>query len=148
MGDETELEIAPFGRLRYGREYGVEYWRGAIALSSFEQAFALTVRAGRSGPSPRQVAAMTRLAASAVAIHRQATGPMAELHRRSGLCSLAGEDAVWSVLRPEEIEVSDERYLGDGRIAVLLIFVSTLEPGFAPAIETADGEFRHVLSGS
>lgn len=76
---------------------------------------------------------------------------MAELHRQSGLCSPAmdaGDDEVWSLLRPEEIEVSDDRYFRDGRIAIALIFGSTLEPDFAPAIETANGDFRQVLSGT
>lgn len=44
--------------------------------------------------------------------------------------------------------MSDNRYYRDGRIAVLLIFGSKLEPDFAPAIETANGDFKQVVSGS
>lgn len=37
---------------------------------------------------------------------------------------------------------------GDGRIAVLIAFQSLQEPGFAPTIETANGCFEEVLSGT
>ena len=147
MAEETAVDVAPFGRL----QYGAEYWRGSTTLSSFEQPFALIVRAGRIGPSPQQIAAMTSLMTNAAAIKRQATEPMAELHRESGLPFPemdAGNDKVWSILQPEEIEVSDDFYYRDGRIAALLIFGSKLEPDFAPAIETANGDFKQILSGS
>ncbi|WP_046666637.1 hypothetical protein [Neorhizobium galegae] len=76
---------------------------------------------------------------------------MAALNREAGLPVSDGEAEgtdVWSILQPEEIEVSDESYYGDGRIFVALIFGSMLEPDFAPAIETADGSFVRVLHGT
>ena len=58
---------------------------------------------------------------------------------------MSGE-RIWSYLEPEQIEVSNARYYGDGRIAILLIFNSTRNMDFSPAIETTDGRFRQVLS--
>ncbi|WP_105436557.1 hypothetical protein [Neorhizobium tomejilense] len=151
MPDATEIDRAPFGHLRYGKEYGAEYWRGSIKLPGFEKVFSLIVRAGRGGPSQRQAAAMIAIVANASHLRQQATPAMAELHREAGLPVSDGEAEgkdVWSTLQPEEIEVSDESYYGDGRIFVGIIFGSTLEPDFAPAIETADGSFVQVLPGT
>ena len=145
------MDHAPFGGLSYGCEHGVEYWRGSVVLSPFDRPFLLIVRAGRAGPSPRQVAAMTRLLANAVALRREASGPMAELHRENGFflsVSGAAEDRVWEHLQSGEIDVSDDTYYRDGSIAILLIFDSKLDPSFAPAIETADGVFQQALTGT
>jgi len=67
---------------------------------------------------------------------------MADLHQARVLLLDNGrrDGKVWSVLQPQEIDMSAA--IGDGRIAVLLIFGSKLEPEFAPAIETADGPRR------
>lgn len=145
------MDYAPFGRLRYGCEHGVEYWRGSIALPSFELPFLLIVRASQAGPSRRQTAAMTDLLVNAVAVKREATGPMADLHRKNSQTLTAADSSdadVWEHLQPAEIDVSDDAYFGDGRIAILLIFGSKLEPSFAPAIETADGAFQQALTGT
>ena len=151
MTNVTEINHSPFGHLRYGKEYGVEYWRGSITLSCFEQPFALIVRAGRGGPSQQQAAALTAVVKSASMIQQQATTPMVKAHREAGISfetRNTGNGDVWSILQPEEIEVSDESYYRDGRIFVALIFGSTQEPSFAPAIETVDGIFVRVLSGT
>jgi hypothetical protein len=76
---------------------------------------------------------------------------MTALHRSSRL--LPDEQHVpasdiWRLLQPEQIEVSSTSYYGDGKIAILMIFGSTLVRDFAPAIETADGQFVQVLSGT
>lgn len=148
MTNVMDIDHAPFGRLQYGKEYGAEYWRGSVTLPGFVQPFSLTVRAGRSGPSVRQTAAMIAVEADASLLLEQATQPMIELHREAGLPSPGGDKNVWSILQPEEIEVSDETYYQDGRIFLALIFSSTVEPDFAPAIETADGRFLQVVSGT
>ena len=150
MTDVADIDRTPFGRLRYGKEYGAEFWLGGVTLPGFDQPFSIVVRAGRSGPSERQTAAMTAVAANASLLRQQATQPMAELHREAPLpFSEEAEDSeVWAILQPGEIEVSDESYYRDGRIFVGLIFYSTVEPDFAPAIETADGHFVQVLSGT
>ncbi|WP_454818914.1 hypothetical protein [Labrys neptuniae] len=148
MTDVADIDRAPFGRLRYGKQYGAEHWRGNVSLPGFGEPFSIIVRAGRSGPSERQTAAMFAVVANASSLRQQATQPMAELHREAGLPFSGGDKNVWSILQPEEIEVSDESYYRDGRIFVALIFGSTLEPDFAPAIETADGHFVRTLSGT
>jgi hypothetical protein len=151
MSEAKEIDCVPFGSLRYGKEYGAEYWLGGITLPGFEKDFSLIVRAGRDGPSQRQAAAMTAVLANASMLRQQATSAMAELHRDIGLPfangTTEGKD-VWSSLNPEQIDVSDESYYRDGRIFVGLIFGSTLEPDFAPAIETADGNYVQVLSAT
>jgi len=64
-------------------------------------------------------------------------------------CGQAADTVLSAItVQPEEIEVSDESYYRDGRIFVALIFGSTQEPSFAPAIETVDGIFVRVLSGT
>lgn len=148
MTDVADIDRTPFGRLRYGKKYGAEYWQGSVTLPGFGQPFSLVVRAGQNGPSERQTAAMIGAVANASSLREQATQPMAELHKEAGLPFSGGDKNVWSILQPEEIEVSDESYYRDGRIFVALIFGSTLEPEFAPAIETADGYFVQVLSGT
>ncbi len=44
--------------------------------------------------------------------------------------------------------MSDESYYRDGRINIMIIFVSQLAEPFLPAIETADGRYVGVLSGT
>lgn len=55
---------------------------------------------------------------------------------------------IWDFLRPEFIEVCDSSYYKDGRIFIAIAFASTQAPDFLPAIETADGAFVQVLSGT
>ena len=141
------LELAPFGRI----EYFSAYWRGSLRLSAFENEFDLIVRARRDGPSAAQIAALAHLAANAAAIKETAAEPMIDVHRQSGLLADDLVDAprrIWDLLEPEQIEVADESYYGDGRIAILMIFGSRLDEDFAPAIETADGTFADALSGT
>ena len=139
FGQRPVLIIPEFGRI----EYFGSYWKGAVQLGVFGKRFDLIVRAGRDGPSAAQVAAMSQLVSDAVpmlAIHRDAPG-------FPGDGSAAGE-LIWDLLQPEQIGVLDVSYYGDGRIAILITFGSSLHPDFAPAIETADGHFVQVLSGT
>ncbi|HEV2573542.1 MAG TPA: hypothetical protein VGU72_17540 [Beijerinckiaceae bacterium] len=141
------LELPPFGKL----EYFSAYWRGSLLLEAFQKEFDLVVRAEREGPSSAQAAAMTRLLTDVAAIKSSATEPMIDVHRRSGLMpdDLVGQpENIWNSLDPEEIEVSDASYYDNGRIAILMIFGSLLNTDFAPAIETADGQFMQVLDGT
>lgn len=149
MTDGLNIERAPFGGLRYGSRYGAEYWEGDIVLPGVGT-FAIIVRAGREGPSRAQVAAMRRLVRDIGEIRRLAASPMADLHRECGLTLPDGgrDESVWSILQAEQIDMADEGYHRDGRIFAALIFGSTVEPDFAPAIETADGVFQQVLSGT
>ncbi|TPG55939.1 hypothetical protein EAH89_13455 [Roseomonas nepalensis] len=129
------------------------YWQGTLVLNDFEKPFRLIVRAKQEGPSSEQATAMSTLVTSLASIRRAATAPMTELHRESELlpdpAGMSG-DRIWSYLEPEQIEVSDARYYrnGNGSIAILLIFNSTQNMDFSPAIETTDGRFRQVLSGT
>lgn len=141
------LELPSFGKL----EYFSAYWRGRLRLGAFEKEFDLIVRAKRDGPSEAQSAALSRLIADAVSIKSSATEPMIEVHRHSGLMpdDLVGQPTrIWNALEPEQIEVADESYYGDGRIAILMIFRSFMNDDFAPAIETADGVYVEALSGT
>ncbi len=148
IGDrKPSLEHPLLGRITYVSRY----WDGHVRLDGFETPFQLIVRAGPDGPSEKQVAAMARLASDSARIRREASAPMIEVHRESGLVpgGLGADlERIWDALEPEQIELSNEDYYRDGRIAVLLIFGSLQEPDFAPAIETADGRFVQVLGGT
>ena len=141
------LELPPFGKL----EYFSAYWRGRFLLDAFQKEFDLIVRAERDGPSSAQAAAMSRLVSDVASIKSSATEPMIDVHRRSGLMpdDLARQPGnIWESLDPEQIEVADASYYDNGRIAILMIFGSLLNMDFAPAIETADGQFMQVLDGT
>lgn len=136
-----------FGTLQYGSSY----WEGSVDLEPFGGSFPVIVRATRDGPSNAQISAMARVISDAVSIRKLASKEMVDLHEEgeispSGLDS--DVDGIWQHLRPCQVEVTDESYYGDGRIAVLIIFESTQQVDFAPAIETADGSFVEVLSGT
>lgn len=136
-----------FGTLRYGSAY----WEGTIQLEPFAGSFPVIVRAKRDGPSASQIVAMSRVVSEASSIKASASAGMVEVHEQSELLpSDLGphSEAIWKYLSPSQIEVCDETYYGDGRIAVLLIFEASGQPDFAPAIETADGTFVEVLSGT
>ena len=140
-------EYPTFGTLRYGSAY----WEGTIHLEPFGGSFPIIVRAKREGPSASQVAAMSRVVSEAASIKALASAGMVEVHEESELLpSGVGPhpETIWQHLAPSQIEVCDETYYGDGRIAVLLIFEASEQPDFAPAIETADGTFVEVLSGT
>ncbi len=135
------------GELRYG----CRYWKGTIVLEALGGSFDLIVRASRDGPSAAQIAAMSRAIADAASIKIAASKKMADLHAYSEILSVSLNSnayGIWGYLHPLEIEVSDESFYEDGRIAIFIIFESTLHRDFAPAIETADGFFVEVLSGT
>ncbi len=145
---KPSTELAGIGTLHYLSGY----WTAPLVLAPFGPApFELILRAGRSGPSPAQSAALQRVVADAAALRSAASAAMAELHREGGLWpgSASGDapEQTWQWLEPMQIEVSDS-YFDDGRCAVLLIFASRLQADFAPAIETADGAFVQVLGGT
>ena len=136
-----------FGTLQYGSGY----WEGMVELEPFGGSFQVIVRATRDGPSDAQIAAMSRVIADAVALRKVATKEMVDVHEESELLpdDLGSDaDGIWRHLHPSQVEVADESYYEDGRIAVLIIFESTQHGDFAPAIETADGSFVEVLSGT
>lgn len=135
-----------FGKLEF-----TTHWRGHIALAFDERPFEVLVRAKRGGPSANQIAAMKVLTTNALQIRAQATPYMATLHRSAWFFptqTLASDDQIWDHLIPNQIEVSDESYYGDGRIASLIIFGLKSHQDYGPAIETADGSFVQVLSGT
>ncbi|MFC4254740.1 hypothetical protein GRI97_04840 [Altererythrobacter xixiisoli] len=136
-----------FGTLRYGSHY----WEGSLDLPAFGGPFPLILRATSDGPTPSQTAALARVLAEAANIRAAASAEMVAVHEESGLLPAdlgSAPDAIWQNLLPCQIEVSDAAYYGDGRIAVLIIFESTQHGDFAPAIETVDGEYVGVLSGT
>lgn len=132
-------------------EYGSSYWEGTVDLEPFGGSFQVIVRAKRDGPSNAQIRALARLVSEAATIRSLAGKDMVHVHEESKLLPPGlGSDAdgIWQHLQPSQVEISDESYYGDGRIAVLIIFESLREADFAPAIETADGQFVEVLSGT
>ncbi|MBR0644865.1 hypothetical protein [Plastoroseomonas hellenica] len=147
----SKQEFPAFGRLTYDTQYGESWWSGEVKLAAFDKPFPVLVRAKGDGPSQAQTIAFSRIIAGSEDLRRRASKPMADLHREGGLLpggADARDEAVWNHLVPEQIEMSDERYYRDGRIMGALLFVSTLHDSFVPAIETADGEFVRVLSGT
>lgn len=136
-----------FGTLQYGSGY----WEGMVDLAPLGGSFQVIVRARRDGPSDAQIAAMSRVISDAGSIRGAASKDMIDVHEESELLpSGLGSDAdgIWRHLQPSQVEVCDESYYDDGRIAVLIIFESTQHGDFAPAIETADGYYVEVLSGT
>lgn len=131
--------------------YFSSYWKGQLTLSAFDQPFSLIIRASREGPTPAQRHAMQQIIAEATTLRQLATTPMLEMHQECGILppdACAVEQPVWCYLQPEQIDVTDDQYYQDNRIAILLIFISNQNEDFAPAIETADGQFISVLSGT
>lgn len=57
-------------------------------------------------------------------------------------------DLIWTHFQPYFIEICDASYYGDKRFAILIAFEAHAEPAFVSAIETADGRFIGVLSGT
>lgn len=132
-------------------QYGSAYWESMVDLQAFGGPFSLIVRAKREGPSDAQATAMSRLISNAASIRGLASREMIAEHEECGLLPRnleSGADSIWQHLSPSQVEVSDESYYGDGRIAVIIIFESAQHMDFAPAIETADGHFVQVLSGT
>lgn len=147
----TERDFPVFGRLTYGAQRGESWWSGEVRLAAFDKPFPVLVRAKGDGPSEAQTIAFSRIIAGSEELRRRASKPMADLHREGGLLpggAGASDEAVWNHLVPEQIDISDERYYRDGRIMAALLFVSTRHDSFVPAIETADGAFVQVLSGT
>ncbi len=145
--DRPSSHFPALGTLRYGRGY----WEGSVDLPALGGSFPLILRATRDGPSEQQIAAMTGVVSAAMAIRQAAGSGMVEVHQESTLLPHdLGADAngIWRYLLPCQVEIADDSYYRDGRIAVLIIFTSTQHEDFAPAIETADGHFVGVLSGT
>jgi len=120
-------------------------------LTCFDEPFDLIVRGSVDGPLPGQIDAVRRILSDADGLKVQATTPMVEMFADCDLPTPAlgmPHDRIWALLSPAFIEVADESYYSDGRIAVLIAFQSLQEPSFVPAIETANGRFEEVLSGT
>lgn len=145
-----EIDAGPFGRLsKQGRH--ATNWSGRVLLPAFAEAFDLTLHGTAEGPLPEQIAAMEALVRDAASIRLAASKPMLDLYREAPLDRLPAADdpqAVWDVLSPAFVEICDRSYYGDDRICIVIVFESREEPGFMPAIETADGRFVGVLSGT
>ena len=149
-----EIHNPSFGTLTKEGKFS-KIWKGSLILPCFIKPFEVLVRGTADGPLPRQVAAMQHIVTEADDIKRLATLPMRALYEQSDLLSPSfGDDSnrIWDFLDPAFIEVSNESYYEeeyeDGRIAVAIAFQSIHEPNFIPAIETADGWFIGVLSGT
>ena len=145
-----EIQSPPFGVLTKDGKFS-KIWNGTLILPCFGKPFDILVRGTADGPLSRQALAMQRIVAEADEIKGRATVPMRNLYEEVGLLPASfgnDSDRIWDFLEPSFIEVSDESYYEDGRIAVTIAFQSLHEPEFVPAIETADGEFVEVLSGT
>lgn len=141
------LILPDFGRI----ECFGSYWKGIVRLCAFGKPFELIVRARRDGPSAAQAAALARLVSCAASIRSAATAQMVGIHQDvPGFPDDDGTagDRIWDLLEPAQIEVTDGSYYGDGRIAIMLMFESSLHPDFAPAIETSNGHFVQALGGT
>ena len=77
---------------------------------------------------------------------------MFELHLECDFSiDIENHEKIWELLTPIQLEVSAEGYLKsekDKSIAILILFSSKLEQDFLPAIETKQGLFHQVLSGT
>lgn len=145
-----EIEAPPFGRLwKQGQHSKV--WTGRIELEGFDGPFDMVLRATAEGPLPEQSTALTRIVAEARALRDQAAAAMLDIYRETGLdMGSIGSDPtrIWDLLQPAFIEICDRSYYRDGRICILVVFASREEPEFVPTIETADGSYADVLSGT
>jgi hypothetical protein len=145
-----EISCAPFGKLSKQGEH-TKNWTGLLSLPAFSGEFNVIIHGAKDGPLPLQVKAIERLLADDLPIKKRASAPMFDMHVKAGFAVNYIDDnaeRIWELLKPEMVEVCDESYYRDGRICIVIVFGSRLEPDFAPAIETADGSFVGVLGGT
>lgn len=145
FGQNNKSNFEVFGKMVYR-----SYWKGEIFLDAFNEIVELIVRANKEGPLASQFDAMRNFLAAQHRIKQLATQQMFELHQQCGFkLDSHNDDKIWELLTPIQLEVSDDQYYeNDTDIAILILFSSKLEQDFLPAIETKQGLFHQVLSGT
>lgn len=145
LGKNNKTNFEVFGEMVYR-----SYWLGEIFLDTFHETVEIIVRAKKDGPLASQFDAMRNFLAAQHQIKQLATQHMVELHQQCGFkLDFHDDEKIWDVLTPIQIEISDDQYYEyDRDIAILIVFSSKLEQDFLPAIETKQGLFREVLSGT
>lgn len=145
LGKNNKTNFEVFGEMVYR-----SYWLGEIFLDAFHETVEIIVRAKKDGPLASQFDAMHKFLATQDHIKQLATQQMFELHQQCGFkLDFHHDEKIWDVLTLIQIEVSDDQYYeNDKDIAILIVFSSKLEQNFLPVIETKQGLFHEVLSGT
>ena len=145
FGQKLQRSYSVFGQMTYRSHY----WLGTLALPEFDAEVETIVRANKDGISAAQISAMQACLAQLPLIKAQATVAMEQLFNECDLpLPTLGTD-IWTDMRVDSIEVTDETYdMNTGKISVLLLCTSLSVDEFSPAIEVIDGEFVQVLSAT
>lgn len=145
FGQNTQRSYPVFGQMTYRSHY----WLGTLVLPEFDAEVETIVRAHKDGISAAQISAMQTCLAQLALIKAQATVTMEQLFNECDVPLPALGTDIWTDMRLDSIEVTDESYdISTGKISVLLLCTSQSIAEFNPAIEVIDGEFVQLLSAT